>query len=34
MTRTIEYMRLDDFMARFHPDNPKAHNIPADVSVR
>lgn len=23
----IEYMRLDDFLKRFHPDNPKEHDL-------
>lgn len=29
MKRRIEYMRLDEFISHFHPDNPKAHDIPA-----
>lgn len=26
MEHKIEYMRLDDFLSRFHPDNPKTHD--------
>lgn len=27
MTLYLEYMRLDEFIGRFHPENPKLHDI-------
>lgn len=32
MKPTIEYMRLDEFMGRFHPRNPKQHDIGAIIT--
>jgi len=31
MTLRIEYMALTDLLGRFHPDNPKAHDLGAII---